>query len=66
MAGAGAVVRAPGDHGPLLRAVERGFEESYRKQLDMLNSSMTFQVMADEIREEQERCAAKFGKESPS
>ena len=53
----------------ILRALERAYESKHRLALDqartdMLSSSMTFQVMADEIRARQEESKAKFDKET--
>jgi len=53
----------------LLRALEQAYESKHRLALDqartdMLSSSMTFQVMADEIRARQDEARAKFDKDT--
>ena len=53
----------------ILRALERAYESKHRLALDqartdMLSSSMTFQVMADEIRARQDEARAKFERDT--
>lgn len=53
----------------ILRALEQAYESKHRLAMeqartDMLSSSMTFQVMADEIRARQEEARLKFDKDT--